>query len=92
VETINEFADEIKAIKQEIYEKGDAADAKTVASWLDRLLIALDKIAPTLDLLAVEVAQISEVINNMQKEKSTRKMPKKAKKKKVKKTKKSRKK
>jgi len=89
VKTIKEFRDELRMIRQEMYEQGETADAELVASWLDRVVISLDKLSSTLDLLAVEVDVMSKCCGTQS---ARTKKPKKAKKakKKAKKAKKRR--
>lgn len=77
-ETLQEFLDEVNGIRQEIYAKGAAADSKMLASWLDRLLISIEKTIPKLELMAVELAEISEVIDAIQKKEKAAKPAKKA--------------
>ena len=60
VKTIKEFRDEIRAIRGELYRSGEYADPRLVASWLDRLLISLETLAPKLDLMMVEIEQLSK--------------------------------
>jgi len=74
VETVNEFQDEIKTLREEIYAKGRTADVKLVASWLDRLLISLEKLSDSLDLMTAEVDTMCECCSPPEK------MPKAAKK------------
>ncbi|MEM4359119.1 MAG: hypothetical protein QXT45_01155 [Candidatus Bilamarchaeaceae archaeon] len=72
VETLQEFLDEVRTIKQEIYATGENADVKMIASWLDRLLISLEKVVPTLELMAVELAEVTEVIDRIQEKKKVK--------------------
>ncbi len=60
VETISEFEDELKSIREEMKEKGAKADIKLVASWLDRLIIALESVTPTVELIDEEMGVVSE--------------------------------
>ena len=60
VESIEEFQDELKALREEIREMGPKADTKLVASWLDRLVIALEKLTPTIDLMSEGLDQMAE--------------------------------
>lgn len=80
-ETLRELVDEVKSIRQDIYARGEAADVKMLASWLDRLLISLEKAAPALELMSVELAEISEVIEAIQQKRKAAGPAKKAKKK-----------
>jgi len=60
VDTISEFQDELKSIRAEMQIRGSYADTKLVASWLDRLVVAIEKVAPTLDLIAEELDVVAE--------------------------------
>ena len=60
VKTIAEFRDELKTLREEMKSKGEFADAKLVASWVDRLVIALEGITPTLGLMGEALSQIAE--------------------------------
>jgi hypothetical protein len=60
VETIDEFADELKDIRAEMRQKGAYADAKLVASWLDRLVAAMESITPMLGLMGEGLDQVAE--------------------------------
>lgn len=59
VQTIREFLDEIRVIRKDMYLRGERADILLVASWLDRLVISLEKVAPTIDLMAEEIETLS---------------------------------
>jgi len=59
VETIEEFAEEIRAIRGEVAAHGEKADVSLLASWLDRLLLSLEKVSPTISLMAVELEALS---------------------------------
>jgi hypothetical protein len=41
-------------------EKGAKADIKLVASWLDRLIMALENVTPTIELIDEEVGVVSD--------------------------------
>lgn len=91
VKTIKEFRSEVRSIRKEIRKKGRKADKKLLASWMDRLLISLEGISPTLDLMQVEIEQLSKIGTTATKSKFAKKSKKvkvKAKKEKVKKEKK----
>ena len=60
VETVEEFADELKTLREEIKEKGRSADVKLIASWLDRLIIALEGITPAVGMMDEEMSVVSE--------------------------------
>ena len=85
VKTIKEFRDELRMIRQEMYEQGETADTELVASWLDRVVISLDKVSSTLDLMAVEVDIMSKCCGTRAKEGKAKKVKKAKKAKKAKK-------
>ena len=55
VKSIEEFREELKILKREMYKKSDTADLKLVASWLDRLVISLEGLAESLEVIDAEV-------------------------------------
>ncbi len=79
VKTIEEFGDEVKTIRREIYERGENADVRLVASWLDRLLISLESLAPKLDLMMLELEQLNKASGGSKKTKIKKKAKKMAK-------------
>lgn len=60
IETVAEFKEEIRAIRNDMRDVGAKADTKLVASWLDRLVIALEKLTPTIDLMSEGLDQVAE--------------------------------
>jgi hypothetical protein len=60
VKTIKEFQDELRVLREEMYDYGETADSELVASWLDRLVISLDKLCVNLDIMAVEVETMAK--------------------------------
>jgi len=73
VKTIKEFKDEIEMIRKELYQKGEYADVKLVASWLDRLLISLEDVAPKLDLMMEEIEELNNAVDALSPGKKARK-------------------
>lgn len=67
MKTIKEFKNEVKSIRQDIRKRGNDADRKLMASWLDRLLISLEELSPTLDLMQEELDQLSKIGTKMKK-------------------------
>ena len=59
VKTVREFRDELRAVREEMYEYGESADVELVASWLDRVVISLEKMSETMELMGVELEVIS---------------------------------
>jgi len=59
VQTIKEFMDEMKMLRKEMYLHGEKADTKLVASWLDRLVICMEKVGPTLDMMSTELDELA---------------------------------
>jgi hypothetical protein len=60
VKTVREFRDELRAVREEMYEYGESADVELVASWLDRVVISLEKMSETMELMGVELEVLSE--------------------------------
>jgi len=97
VKTIKEFKNEVKMIRKEMYRKGNYADNKLVASWLDRLCISLEGVSVKLDLMMQDIEELNEAMDSCtcgavkKKKKAKKKVKKKAKKKTAKKAKKKKK-
>lgn len=89
VKTIKEFKSELKMLRKELYKSSEFADPKLIASWLDRLLISLEELSPKLDLMMIEIEQLSKTSGKAKpmKKRKAKKKPKKT----AKKTKKKRK-
>lgn len=60
VKTVREFRDELRAVREEMYEYGESADVELVASWLDRVVISLEKMSDTMELMGVEIEVLSK--------------------------------
>lgn len=60
VKTIREFKDELKTLRRDMSKKGSNADTKLVASWVDRLVISLEGLTPSLGLMREELNQLAE--------------------------------
>jgi leucyl aminopeptidase (aminopeptidase T) len=60
VKTVREFRDELRAVREEMYEYGESADVELVASWLDRVVISLEKMTDTMELMGVELEMLSK--------------------------------
>jgi hypothetical protein len=60
VKTVREFRDELRAVREEMYEYGESADVELVASWLDRVVISLEKMSDTMELMGVELEIVSK--------------------------------
>ena len=92
VETVSEFRDELRELREDLYLNGEKADVKLLASYLDRLIKALDKLTESLELSSAEIDTLTECCSlgsgaskKMQKTKVGKKKPKPAKKKAAKK-------
>jgi len=59
-ETVEQFRDELRALRVDLYSSGENTDIKLLASYIDRLIIALDDLAQNLDLMSVEVETMGE--------------------------------
>jgi hypothetical protein len=60
VKTILEFKDELKTLRREMRKKGAKADTKLVASWVDKLVISLEGLTPSLGLMREELNQLAD--------------------------------
>jgi hypothetical protein len=60
VQTLEEFKDDLKMLREEIFMKGDMADTKMLASWIDRLVTALENVCPTVELMNAEIEQLAQ--------------------------------
>jgi len=72
VKTIVEFKDEIRMIRADMNRRGEFADTKLIASWLDRLLISLEAIAPQLDLMAIELEELVDAVDALASQKKAK--------------------
>jgi len=97
VKTIAEFRDEMRSLRKDMFERGEKADMRLLASWVDRLVISLEGLSQSLELMDVEMETICSCCDSMsspsskKKPKMAAKKPKKpAKKKAAKKAKKKR--
>ena len=60
VKTILEFKDELRTLRREMRKKGAKADTKLVASWVDKLVISLEGLTPSLGLMREELNQLAD--------------------------------
>ncbi len=51
VKTLPEFRDDLRALREEMFSNAENADLKLVASWVDRLAMALEDLSVTLELM-----------------------------------------
>jgi hypothetical protein len=58
--TVEEFKDEIRALRQEMFQNGDTADIRLVASWMDRMAMALEDLSESLEALTVSIETVSD--------------------------------
>jgi hypothetical protein len=59
-DSIKDFKEELRALREEMFVNADAVDTKLVASYVDRLVLSLDRLADALEMLSVEVDTLSE--------------------------------
>jgi len=55
MKTIKEFRDELESLRKEMFRQGTNVDVLLLASWVDRLVIAIEDVSPTLDIMAEEL-------------------------------------
>ncbi len=60
VKTIAEFRDELRTLRDEMFETSERADLKLVASWVDSLAMSLEGLSETLDMHDREIETLSE--------------------------------
>jgi len=60
MKTIKEFRNELETLRKEIFRQGTNVDVLLLASWLDRMVIALEEVSPTLDIMAEELDVLAE--------------------------------
>lgn len=53
--SLDEFREELRALRDEMYQSSDTADLKLVASYLDRLVMSLEGLSETLEAMENEV-------------------------------------
>lgn len=65
VKTIAEFRDELRSLREEMFEHAEMADMHLVASWVDRLVISLEGLSHSLELMDVEMETICSCCDAM---------------------------
>ena len=80
-----EIREDLKNIRREMYKTGGSADLKLVASYVDRLVLSLEDLTETLELMDVEMETVCDCLEcrpmeRPRKAKAAKKKPKKAKK------------
>jgi len=65
VKTIAEFRDELRALRQEMFDNAEIADLHLVASWVDQLVISLEGLTHSLELMDVEVETLCGCCDNV---------------------------
>ena len=65
VKSIAEFRDELRALRAEMYEQAEMADTLLVASWVDRLVISLEGLSHSLELMDVEMETLCSCCDSM---------------------------
>lgn len=65
VKTIAEFRDEMRSLRKEMFKKGEKADMQLLASWVDRLVISLEGLSQSLELMDVEVDTICSCCDSL---------------------------
>ncbi len=60
MKTLAEFRDEMKALRMEMFQNAEMADTKLVASWVDRLVLSLEGLADTVEMMGTELDVANE--------------------------------
>jgi hypothetical protein len=58
--TIEEFREDLKLLKQDLYQNAETMDIRMLASFLDRLIASLDEITDRLEATEISVEELSE--------------------------------
>lgn len=59
VKTIDEFREELRILREDMYQNMGTADLKLIASYLDRLILSLESVSETLELTDSAVEALS---------------------------------
>lgn len=59
VKTIEEFREELRVLRGDMYQNIGTADLKLIASYLDRLILSLEGVSETLELTDAAVETLS---------------------------------
>jgi hypothetical protein len=62
MKNFSEIREELKNIRREMYKNGGTADLKLVASYLDRVVLSLEDLTETLELMDVEMDVMCECV------------------------------
>jgi hypothetical protein len=57
--TIEEFKEDLRLLRAELYENGEKADIKLLGSYVDRLLISLEGLAETLESIDIGMEELA---------------------------------
>ena len=58
--TLAEIRDELKSLREDIFQGGESADTKMLASYLDRLLNSVDGLCEALESMESEIDTVCE--------------------------------
>lgn len=59
VKSVEQFRDELRSLRREMFENSETADLKLVASWVDRLVMSLEDLSDSLELMGEGVEAVS---------------------------------
>jgi hypothetical protein len=60
VKTVAEFKEDMKALRQEMYQNAETADLKLIASWVDKLVMSLEDLSETIELMSQGMEEVSD--------------------------------
>lgn len=80
MKNFSEIREELKNIRREMYKTGGTADLKLIASYLDRVVLSMEDLTETLELMDVEMETVCECIECKPGKKSKKAKPAKKKK------------
>ncbi|MDD5172006.1 MAG: hypothetical protein PHF60_03130 [Candidatus ainarchaeum sp.] len=62
MKSFSEIREELKNIRRDMYKTGGTADLKLIASYLDRVVLSLEDLTETLELMDVELETACECV------------------------------
>ncbi len=58
--TIEEFREDLRLLKQDLYQNAEMMDIRLLASFLDRLIVSLDELSDRIEATEISIEEMSE--------------------------------
>ncbi len=58
--TIEEFREDLRLLKQDLYQNAEMMDIRLLASFLDRLIVSLDELSDRIEAAEISIEEMSE--------------------------------